>query len=160
MVRAEGGHLVGVTAQDADAIMGLEGGEYTARLTSSRPRSMSQLALWWVVCTMIADNFEHPGGWELTKEHVDRILRIGAGHSHVIELADGTYQFTPRSIAFNKLAQEDFNAVVDKALTVAGTKFGPALADSARRELARIVAGETRAPTRRDPKGADHEAVG
>ncbi len=143
-VRVEEGRLVPVLAQDKDVIAGLgEGDEYVARLTSPRSRSLTQLRLWWVVCGMIADNFEHPEGWELTKDHIDRVLRIGAGHSDVCELADGTYQFFPRSIGFNSLSQEDFNLLMDRAFTVAAVKFGPALAQAAKEELDRIYMGQT-----------------
>ncbi len=142
MVRVEGGHLVGILPADAHAIGELDGGTYTARLTQPRGRSITQLNLYWAVCGMIADNFEHPDDWRITKEHVDNILRQAAGHSHAIELADGTYRFFNKSIAFNKMHQEDFTAYMDEAFTVAATKFGPALADAARKEFDKMISGQ------------------
>jgi hypothetical protein len=146
--KVENGHLVGASALDAETLAAQEGESFTVRMTQGgRKRSMSQLALYWVVCGIIADNFESEHA-ELTKEDVDRVLKVGAGHRRIILLADGSYQYSPMSIAINKLSQPDFNDFMDKALTVAGNKFGPALANAARKELDRILAGEMKEPSR------------
>jgi hypothetical protein len=149
--RVQDGKIVGLTSGDAETLANLEGGEYRCVLTVPAGRSLSQLKLYWAVCGMIADNFEHPTH-ELHKEHVDRILRLGAGHSIPIELADGTYQFLARPIAFNALSQGDFNLFMDRALTVASHKFGPALADAAKRELEKMIAGQPVTPKRKNKK--------
>jgi hypothetical protein len=60
-------------------------------------------------------------------------------------LADGTYRLQPLSISFNKLGQDEFNTLMDKAMQVASVKFGPGLAEAARAEMERALSGKGRA---------------
>jgi hypothetical protein len=141
MVKIEKGHAVGLTAGDAATLADAEGGEYKAQFVKPRGRSIDQLGLWWSVCGMIADNYETEF-FQLTKEFVSDTLKVGSGHYMAIELADKTFRLQPKSIAFNKLGQNEFNSIMDRAMHVAGVKFGPGLAKAAREEMERALSGK------------------
>jgi hypothetical protein len=142
LVSAESGHLVGKTPADAEAICELDGGVFRAVLTVPAGRSPSQMRLWWAVCGMIADNFD---SYILTAENVSDILKLECGHCVVWRDAAGAYRRSPKSIAFNKLDQAAFTALLDTMLGKASELFGAGLADAARDELTRIAAPDLRA---------------
>jgi hypothetical protein len=144
MVKVEGGRLVGLTAGDAEVLSGAEGEQYRASLTKPRGRSLSQLNLWWGVCKLIAENYETEF-LQVTPQFVSDTLKVGSGHYSVTILADGTYRLQPLSISFNKLGQDEFNTLMDKAMQVASVKFGPGLAEAARAEMERALSGKGRA---------------
>lgn len=131
----EQGRATGATASDAHDLSLLAGATYRAVLTTPKGRSLSQTALYFVMCDLIAENF--PG--DLTKDAVDHILRIECGHYTPLRLCDDTYVRTAKSIAFNKMTTDQFTAFLDRALAVAAAKFGDGLAAAAAEELARIV---------------------
>jgi len=136
MVVCAGSKLTGKTAADAEVLDGLDGGTFRCVLTEPSSRSVSAIRLWWSVCGMIADNY--PG--DLTREAVSDVLKIQCGHMTLWKDAAGAYRRSPKSIAFNKMPQADFSALIDKALGAASELFGPGLAEAARAELARIAA--------------------
>jgi len=136
IVICEGGKLAGKTAADAEVLDGLDGSTFRAVLTEPSNRSMSQLRLWWAVCGMIADNY--PG--DLTAEQVSDVLKVESGHANVWKDASGIWRRTPKSIAFNKLPQDKFSALMDLMLGRASELFGIGLAEAARAELNRIAA--------------------
>lgn len=132
------GRPSGATAADAEALAGLAGATYRAVLTSPKGRSLSQTALYFVMCDLIADNYDAHDA-DLTKEAVDHILRIECGHYTVHRLCDDTYVRTAKSIAFNKMTPDAFARFLDLALAKAAEKFGDGLAAAAAEELARLV---------------------
>ena len=138
IVICKGGKLAGKTSVDAEALDALEGTTFRAVLTEPSSRSMSALKLWWAICGMIADNY--PG--DLSAEQVSDVLKIESGHANVWRDARGSWRRTPRSIAFNKLSQEKFSALLDVAFGKASELFGIGLAEAARAELNRIAASD------------------
>ena len=142
IVTAEHGHLVGKTSADAEALCELDGQTLRAVLTVPAGRSLSQLNLWWAVCSMIADNYAGTG--MLTREIVSDILKIECGHCFVWRDAGKSYHRAPRSIAMNKMSSADFSALMDRMLGAASELFGAGLAQAARDELDKIAAPDLR----------------
>jgi hypothetical protein len=138
VLKVEAGKLAPATAADAELLPPYEGQSFTAKLTSSRPRSLTQLALWWVVCGFIAENYHD----DLTKEDVDQIIRIAIGHCHVFELADGVYVRRPKSISFNAMKQDEFNAFMEAGFDAMARKFGGELSQAARQEMLKMMEGD------------------
>ena len=134
IIRIEQGRAVARTAHDAETLSEMEGGEYRAVFTSPRGRSLSQMALFWVFCGVIADNY--PG--DVTKEAVAQVLKLEAGAYTVIQLADKTYVRVPKSIAFNAMEPEVFTKFMDRAFAAAAAKFGAELTEAGRDEMYRI----------------------
>ena len=112
----------------------MSGGTYRAVLTTPKGRSLSQTALYFVMCTIISEHYPA----DLTKDAVDHILRIECGHYTVTKLCDDTYVRSAKSIAFNKMLPDAFAAFLDLALAKAAEKFGDGLAAAAAEELARL----------------------
>jgi hypothetical protein len=136
---APDGRLSGATAEDQRILQEAEGGPYTCRLTTSNRRSMSQLALYWVVCGLISDNLSTRD--VISKETISDVLKVKSGHADIIQFPDGSYRYQPRSIAFNKLGHVAFCELLDKMLTAASQVFGDALTESARKEFHKMVGG-------------------
>ncbi len=137
------GKLVPVTPADAEALDELEPG-VTYRVKPAKAkggRSWSQLALFWVMCSLLAEN----GPGDLTKEQVAHLLKIEGGHADVVKLANDSFARVARSIAFNRMSAEEFGRFLDGpggAFDTAARLFGPALAEAVRGELDRMIAGE------------------
>jgi len=134
------GRISGKTAADAHTLAEMSGGTYTARFTTPRGRSLSQLNLFWAMCGLIAENLDADP--PVTKDQVAWVLKVEAGHANPVRFMDGTYRMFPRSIAFNAMSQEAFSGVMDRMFTAAAIKFGPALAHAARAELAKMMEGK------------------
>lgn len=134
----EGGKVSGATASDAELLSSLAGATYRAVLTQPRGRSLSQLALFWAMCGMIADN--HPA--DLSKDEVSDVLKIECGHVRVWQDAKGIYRRSPKSIAFNAMSPADFRLFLDLALIKAAELFGADLTEAVRRELETMGAAE------------------
>lgn len=134
------GRISGATASDAEALAELAGGTYRAVLTSPRGRSLSQLALFQVMCGIIAAN--HPGGF--TKDEVVQALKIECGHARPMKLGNGIYVRVAKSIAFNAMTAEAFTKFFDLALLKAAELFGADLTEAALAELERIAAPDLR----------------
>jgi hypothetical protein len=140
-VRVERGHLVATNAADAELLDGLEGEVFKAVLTQPKGRSVPQLNLYWKMCTLIAENLESDP--PISKEMIDYVIKIEAGHCFAIRMNDGTYRLFPKSIAFNRLTPERFSKFMDRAFNVAAIKFGPALVEAVRLKLYKLMDGPT-----------------
>lgn len=132
----EQGRASGVTASDAEDMAAMAGGTFRAVFTTPKGRSLSQTALYFVMCTIIAENY--PG--DLTKDAVDHILRIECGHYTVTKLCTDTYVRSAKSIKFNKMPPDAFARHLDQSLAKVAVLFGPGLAAAAAEELARLAA--------------------
>lgn len=139
------GRVSGATAADAEVLSSLAGGTYRAVLTTPAGRSLSQLKMWWAMCTLIADNY----GEDITKQDVSDVLLIECGHRTSWKQADGTFRRSPKSIAFNNLSGEAFGKLVDQAFDHTARIFGAGLTRAVRGELARMAAGEPKVALRR-----------
>lgn len=143
-VKVERGHLVPLMSAGAELLDSLDGQEYRCVLTVAKGRSYPQLKLYFAMCGLVADNYESDAT-TMTKDIVDQFLRIETGHCTVVGFPDGSYRMFPKSIAFDKMEPDDFNAFIDRAMNVVAAKFGPELGDAVRTELYRMMDGEGKA---------------
>lgn len=103
-----------------------DGAEFIAETRGARnPR---QLAMWWVLAGMLAENHHHYD----TKESASDGLKL-AIHcvEHFIDHT-GKLHFWPRSIAFESMTQEEFNPFFKRAIEKVAEWLDAAPADVVR----------------------------
>jgi hypothetical protein len=82
----------------------------TVRCEIVKPRSASQLRMYWAMCSLVAMNHA-----ELqTREQVDQALRLLTGHVDLVKVGGQTLQL-PRRIAFAKLSQDEWTEYLSRA---------------------------------------------
>lgn len=88
-------------------------------------RNAKQLALWWCLCDLVAETdnvydtqLKASNGLKRALHHVDTFLD-----------RNGRLHIEPKSIAFESLTQEDFNALFQAALRVIADWLGSAPED-------------------------------
>lgn len=77
---------------------------------TKRARNAKQLALWWCLCKLLADQMD------MTDEKVSDDLKVALGHADTYVNRDGTIYIKPKSIAFESLPQEEFNSLFKAAV--------------------------------------------
>jgi hypothetical protein len=75
------------------------------------PRSLTQLALYWVCCQKVADNTDFP-----TDKDVDEYVKKKCHYVEWFHGLDGKQTFKTKSISYENMDQPDFNKFMDDAL--------------------------------------------
>jgi hypothetical protein len=73
-------------------------------------RNPKQLALWWCLCKLLADQMDTPS------EKVSDDIKVALGHADTYVNKDGTVYVKPKSISFESLSQEEFNNLFKAAV--------------------------------------------
>lgn len=73
-------------------------------------RNPKQLRLWWALCRLIAEQLD------VIEVVISDDLKTALGHTETIKQRDGSYKVAPKSIAFESMAQEDFNHLLTAAI--------------------------------------------
>jgi hypothetical protein len=75
-------------------------------------RSVKQLRLWWGLCEILVEN-----GVFQSREAASDIVKIACEHVDMrIDPCDGKVTYVPKSIAFESLAQHEFNEILNRAI--------------------------------------------
>lgn len=87
-----------------------EGHEYLGDFHGAR--SLDQLRLWWRLCGILVEHGIFP-----SKEAASDIIKIACGHVDMRIVPDtGEVSWLPKSIAFESLAQHEFNEIINAAI--------------------------------------------
>lgn len=118
--RKEGKVAVPVGAASIQYFEALKDGEEFMAETKGA-RNLKQLKLWWSLCALVAES----GHVYDTREKASTGLKYACHHVDTFMEADGRLRISPKSIAFESLAQEDFDPIfreaVNKVLEWLGT---------------------------------------
>lgn len=95
------------------------------RVRLSKPRIHKHAAKFWLLATKIAEAI----GPEVTAEMIVSVIKIRTGHVQTVKTAHGIVQW-PASIAFNKMSQDQFSALYERALVIISTDFLPGVKPS------------------------------
>lgn len=100
-------------------------------------RSVPMMRKWWALMAKIQENQSH----YQTVEELEDALCVHLGHCERMLMKDGTEVRRPRSIAFDKLSQDEFNDLYDHALRMVCEHIIPGLSPGKlRSELEEFVA--------------------
>jgi len=83
------------------------------------PRSLKQLALYWVCCKKVADNSSFP-----TDKDVDEYVKLKCHYVEWYYGRDGCQSPRTKSISFENMEQPDFNEFMDNAIPVMADILG------------------------------------
>ncbi len=107
---------------DAERLDELPNGS-EVRATIARPRNVQHHRLFFAALNLVFQNQER-------YETLDELLaavKVALGHCHWLTLKDGTRVALPKSIAFAKMDQTEFNAFFDRFCNLVQTKIIPGL---------------------------------
>lgn len=95
-----------------------------------RPRNLYHHRKFWALANLVADNQEH---YE-TPEQVVAALKAATGHCDWFPMKDGEHMVAiPKSIAFHKMDQTEFEAFYDRCIQVVAKHFLPGVESDALR---------------------------
>lgn len=120
-VKPRGGRLVPASEADEEAVRALPPGK-VVKATVVRERNAPQNAFYWALCAKIAAILNDMGEADATKDNVSDRIKIATGHCslsllspHAQRETGQKYAVTPKSIAFHKMDQAEFNAFLNRA---------------------------------------------
>lgn len=87
-------------------------------------RNAKQLSLWWLLCQLVCEAEDLPSDVKVSDD-----LKVSLGHADTYVHRDGSVYVKPRSIAFESMTQEDFNALFQGAVRVIAGWLGNAPSD-------------------------------
>lgn len=76
-----------------------------------RPRSQAFHKLFFAMLKIVSDNKD-----DYSVEELLDIIKLGIGHTRVIQLPGGTFYALPKSISFASLDQDQFSAFFNRAV--------------------------------------------
>lgn len=95
-----------------------------------RPRNILHHRKLWALANLVADNQEH---YE-TAEQVVAALKAATGHCDWFPMKDGEHMVAiPKSIAFHKMDQTEFEAFYDRCIQIVAKHFLPGVEGDALR---------------------------
>jgi hypothetical protein len=101
----------------------------------TRPRNINRHRLFWALASAIAQAI--PGS--LTAENIVEILKIETGHCTIVRGKRDTYRL-PKSIAFHKMEEPEFQAFMDRCFQFICSTWLPHLKPSGlRSEIEQMV---------------------
>lgn len=101
----------------------------------TRPRSIARHRFFWAMASAIAQAI--PGN--LTAENIVEILKIETGHCTIVRGKRDTYRL-PKSIAFHKMEEPEFQAFMDRCIQFICSTWLPHLKPSGlRNEIEQMV---------------------
>ena len=106
----------------------------------ARKRSLKQLRLWWSLMTVLTEASIFP-----TKDAASDAVKISIGFVDTIIMpGSGQAFFTPRSIAFESLAQSEFNPVFQAALDAICDRWIKTKPETLRMQVYAMIDGPSR----------------
>lgn len=105
-----GGTLSGAFPMDDEAIRGLPA-EFTITGIRQR-RSLPQLRMFWALMQIVAENSEQG----LSKEEFAGFFKVQCGLGAPVKSKSGKVTMVPRSIAMDKLPQDEFDRFFNRVL--------------------------------------------
>jgi hypothetical protein len=100
------------------------------------PRNAKQHRLYWAMCAKIADAI--PGDY--SAENISDLLKLRTGHSTILSTRTGEVS-VPKSISFANMKDDEFQAFLDRCMTIVCRDLVPNLSETqARRELLEMIA--------------------
>lgn len=107
-----------------DALRKLGQGELV-EIEIKRRRNVKHHRKFWLLMSLVHNNLD--GERYPTVEDLVSAVKIAAGHRTIIELPNGDVGFIPKSIAFHKMDQGDFDGFYDKVCDLICKHFIPGL---------------------------------
>lgn len=92
------------------------------KVTVSMPRNRGRHDKYFALCQFCADHSSY------SKEEVDQLLRIRAGHCTVARLRDGTIAHLPRRLNWGAMDETEFVRFLDRVVQVITTDILPGIA--------------------------------
>ena len=131
--------LGAASGADEEAMDALTAGaKYRVVCTRSQRRSIRQHGLLFALIGIAQDSYDGPLGTDAVLD----VLKLRTGHVRVTQLKSGEMIMAPKSIAFDRMDQDDFNDWFPKAVTVLCRDFCPGLEEHiAMREIEARAAG-------------------
>ncbi len=77
------------------------------------PRSLKQLALYWVFCKKVAENTKFP-----TSKDVDEYVKLRCQYVDTFYNQQGQSKYRTKSISFEAMKQPDFNVFMDNSIPI------------------------------------------
>ena len=106
----------------------------------ARKRSLKQLRLWWGLMTLLTEANIFP-----TKDAASDAVKISIGFTDTIIMpGSGQVFFTPRSIAFESIAQSEFNPVFQAALDSVCERWIKTKSETLRMQVYAMIDGPSR----------------
>lgn len=102
-----------------------------------QPRNIKHHRKFWALANLVAENQEH---YE-TAEQVVAALKAATGHCDWFPMKDGEHMVAiPKSIAFHKMDQIEFNQFYDRCIAVIARHFLPGVqGDALRSEVEELL---------------------
>ena len=106
-----GKHLVASDHEAEEAVKKISQGECVL-VDLKRPRNLAHLRKYWSLINLVQENQEkYPN-----KEHLHIAVKLAAGWYEPWVMLDGTTALVPKSIAFDKMSQDEFNVFYREAV--------------------------------------------
>ena len=124
---------------DARAMLGRikEGGEVLVEVRTAR--SVRQLRLFWALMKLLAENVE---GFADRYDAAEQIKIDCGAIDWFVHHRSGVRFGRPRSIAFESMTQDRFNAFLERVLWMIETHYAPGQSEAFRREMYAMVDSE------------------
>lgn len=91
-----------------------DGGSFMASFKSLSARSLEQMRLYWGLMGILVEHEIFPD-----RDSASDVLKIASGHCDIrIDPHTGQVWMTPKSIAFAKLGQPEFNQILDRMIDI------------------------------------------
>lgn len=117
--RHQGDSLVPLNQEGRDALNRVpHGGDVMISITKAR--NIRQHNLFWKLCEVVANNFD------VTKDAIKDEFCEKTGHVYPEFRADGSMRLKPKSIAFENMKQDEFEAFFKLVINYAASMLGSA----------------------------------
>lgn len=124
ILRVDFGKLMPASAHDQEALVDLGfGKEYSAKLTSAKPRSVAQNRFYWVLLGKVVENQKH----YRRAEQLHVWIKVRLGYVEEMVFHDGRTATKVSSTAFDAMDNHDFRKYMDAAIDVLVTEIIPGL---------------------------------
>jgi hypothetical protein len=131
------GALHAVDANGESALAKIAKGDIVS-VEVKRPRNVKFLRLYWALVGLVHDNLDHER--YPTPEDLSDAIKIAAGHRNRIELPSGEVGFIPKSIAFHKMDQAEFDSFYERVCDLIALHFLPGVnKDDLRMEVSMMI---------------------
>jgi hypothetical protein len=121
-----------------EAVLGKIGRGDVVSIEVKRPRNVQHHRLYWALVGLVHDNLDHER--YPTPEDLSDAIKIAAGHRKRIELPSGEVGFIPKSIAFHKMDQAEFDSFYERVCDLIALHFLPGVnKDDLRMEVSMMI---------------------
>lgn len=135
----QGHSLIGLGDHDRDLLSKLPGDGAALRTVVSRSRYAPRHRKYYAIVQFV---LQHSSCYT-DRYQIDQLLRIGAGHCDVAQMADGTIQRTPRPLNWGAMDETQFIRFLDRVTDFIAAEILPGVTnEEVRRELGALVIRE------------------